>query len=193
MFNKKLYKNKRGQLTIFIILLVLFSLMLVISLFVLGVTVVKINNVLDYDIDVGQVNLAEINDSTFGLYAEMVLNNADWWGLAVIFGMTLGLFLSAYVSRNIMPKWGIILDIFFIFTAFIISLYISSIYLSILDAFASAGETFLEVYTPKTSLFVKNLHIYTVIIGVIMMVLFHSSIPKKSEEKYQKGGYLQGI
>ena len=158
-----------------------------------GVIVVNINNALNQDIDMGQTNLAEINAKTFGMFAMTYLNHADWWGMAIIIGMVIGLFLSAYIMRNTLPKWGIIIDIFIIVGMFILSLYISSSYSILLDSLNSAGETFLEVYTPRTSTFMINLPIFIVIIGVIMMVLFHSSIPRRSEERYQEGGYLRGV
>ena len=88
-----------------------------------------------------------------------------------------------YMLRSRFPKWGMILDIFIIIFVFIISLYISASYQTLLDSLASADITFLEDYTTKTSMFVLNLPIFVSIIGVIMMILFHSSIPKKSEER----------
>jgi len=185
-------KNNRGQMTIFIFILIMASLFAVVLLFAGGIVVVKINQALDRDLDIGQVNLETINNETFGVFTTMYTNNADWWGLSIIFGMVFGLFLSAYFVRNTLPKWGIILDIFIILVAFLLSLYVSSIYSILLDALSSAGETFMEDYTPKTAMFILNLPIFSVIIGVIMMFLFHSSIPKKREERYQSGGNLQG-
>ncbi|GAH04008.1 unnamed protein product, partial [marine sediment metagenome] len=179
-------RNKKGQMTVFLILMIVAILFTAIMLFAGGIVVVKINEVLDQDIDMGEVNLRDINADHFGVFTSTFLNNADWWGLSVIFGLIMGLFLSSYFLRNRFPKWGIILDIFMITGAFIAALYISSIYITLLDALASAGETFLEEYTPKTSMFVKNLPVFTVIIGVIMMVLMHSAIPKKTEETIQE-------
>ncbi len=163
-------------------------------LLLVGVLVTtQINSALDIDVDMGQVNLREINALTFGKFNEMVINNADWWGMSLIFGMILGLFLSSYILRGRLPKWGIILDIFIILFVFIISLYISSVYQTLLDSLASAGITFLEDHVTKTSMFVLNLPVFVVIIGVIMMILFHSSIPRRTEEKIQEGGFLRGI
>ena len=63
-----------------------------------------------------------------------------------------------------------------------------------LDAFNTAGLTFAEDFTPKTSMFILNLPIFIPIIGVIAMILFHSSIPNRSEERRQlQGGSLQGV
>lgn len=75
---------------------------------------------------------------------------------------------------------------------FMVALYFSSTYSTLLDALAGAGETFLEDYTPRTSSFMIHLPIYIVIVGVIMMFLFHSAIPRTKEEKVIQGGF-QGI
>lgn len=184
--------NKRGQTTIFLVFLILISLFAVIFLFVMGYVVIKINTFLNEDVMVGQVSLPEVTSQTWGIYTTMFLKNADFWGLCVIFGMTFGLFLSSYFLRDTFPKYGIIFDIFIIFASFIVSIYVSNAYGYLLDALNSAGENFLEVYAIKTSLFVKNLPIFSVIIGVIMMFLFHASIPKKKEERYLEGGFIQG-
>jgi hypothetical protein len=37
------------------------------------------------------------------------------------------------------------------------------------------------------------LPIYSAVIGTVMAILFHSSIPKKSEEKSVSGGTFQAI
>lgn len=185
--------NKKAQSTIMMIIMVIALFFSVILLLVVGITSVSINTALDQDVDMGQVNLAEVNADTFGKFNEMVVINADWWGISLIFGMIIGLFLSSYVVRGKFPKWGIILDIFIIIFVFLVSLYISSTYQILIDALAAADITFLEDYAIKTSMFTLNLPIFVVIIGVIMMILFHSSIPKRTEEKIQSGGYLRGV
>ena len=175
--------NKKGMSTIFMLYGFLILIIFVIFLIVLGAFSVNVNDALNQNIMVGQVNLSSASADTFGKFNTMVLNSADWWGTAIIFGMVLGLFLTAYFTRNTFPKISIILDIFIIFVAFIFSLYLSAIYSSIVTALTSAGETFAESYLPKTSFFILNLPLFTVIIGVVMMILFHSSIPRKSEEQ----------
>ncbi len=184
--------NKRGQMTILLVIMIVGLLFSTIMILVGGIIAIKVNDALNQDIDMGQVNLADVNADTFGVFSSMYLNNADWWGICIIFGMVIGLFLSAYILRSRVPKWGIILDIFIIIGMFIVALYVSSSYSTMLDALSGAGEDFLEVYAPRTSMFMLNLPIFIVIIGVITMVLFHASIPKKSEERYQAGGLLQG-
>ena len=121
-------RNNRGQSTIFIVLMLAVLFFAAILLLVVGVTSTKINEALDQDIDLGQVNLREVNANTFGKFNEMVVVNADWWGISLIFGMILGLFLSSYMLRGRLPRWGMIIDIFIIIFLFIASLYISSTY-----------------------------------------------------------------
>ena len=189
MFIKRINKNNRGQVTWLIMLVLVFVFIALIGLLVLGVVVGKINSTLDQDIDLGAVNLADVNAQTFGYYNLIFVKHADWLGLSVIFGLILGLFLSSYFARNRFPKWGIILDIVIIFAMFILSMYLKSTYQTLMDVLASVDITFLEDNIPKSSIFMLNLPIFTAIIGVVMMILFHSSIPKKEEESMQ-GGYL---
>lgn len=193
MLVNKLYKDNKGIMTILMLFMIIGLFLGLMLILVGGIVTIKIHDALDQDLDMGQVNLQNMTADTFGKFNTMYLNNADWWGIALIFGMIIGLFLSSYITRNSVPKWAIVFDIFIIITVFIFSLYISSAYSSVLDAFNSAGETFLETYTPKSSMFMLNLPIFVVIIGVIMMVLFHSSIPRRPEERMQEGGVLRGI
>ena len=186
-------KNKRGQMTIFVLVAILGIFLSAIFLLVGGIVTVKMNEILSQNITMGQVNLGEINANTFGVAATTYLNNADWWGVAVIFGMIMGLFLSSYFLRNKFSKLGIILDIFIMIATFIFATYISSTYRTLLNVMASIGEDYLEVYAPKMSMFILNLPIFSVIIGVIIMILFHSSIPSRAEERAQPGGSLQGL
>ncbi len=185
-----LKKNKRAQMTMFIFFGILLLFSIILFLMVIGIMAGKINSALDQDIDLGQVNLADLNTLTYGKYNTMLVNHSDFIGISAIFGMILGLFLASYMLRGKLPKWTIILDIFIIFGAFIFSLYLSKSYSILLNSLTEASIPFLETTMPKTSMFMVNLPVFVVIIGVIMMVLFHSSIPKKREES---GGEFRGI
>ena len=193
MLKKLKKKNKKGQITILMILLVLGLFLALILLFVVGVATVKINEALNLNVSIGQVNFAEESAKTWGKFNEMVVTSADWWGVSLIFGMVLGLFASAFFLRGSFPKWALILDIFIILAIFIVSLYFSSSYVLLLNELGDAGETFLEDHVTKTSMFMANLPVFVVIIGVVMMILFHGSIPRRTEERIQQGGFLQGV
>ena len=175
-------KNKKGLSTIFILYGILILFIGVILLIVIGIFASNVNEALDLDIEIGQVNLREINQQTLGQFNTMVINNADWWGTAMIFGMILGLFLTSYFLRGRFPKITIIIDLFMIFAAFLVSLYLSAVYNTVVNALTSAGETFAVEHLPNTSFFILNMPLFVAIIGVVMMILFHSSIPRKQEE-----------
>ena len=183
-------KNKKGLSTIFILYGILILFIGVILLIVIGTFAFHVNDALDVDIQIGQVNLQEINQQTLGSFNTMVVNNADWWGTAMIFGMILGLFLTSYFLRGKFPKITIILDLFMILTAFLVSLYLSAIYSTLVNALTSAGETFAVEHLPKTSFFILNMPLFVAVIGVIMMILFHSSIPRKREEINNVSGLI---
>jgi len=187
-----LFHLKRGQSTMLIFFMFIILLIGIVFLLVGGLITTKTYDMLNQNIEIGDVNLQNITADSFGQFHTMYINNADWWGMSIIIGMVLGLFVSAYMTRNTFPKWGIVLDIFIIIGAFLFALYLSSVYGELLDALAGADETFLEDYASKTSLFILNLPLFVVIIGVVAMFLFHSSIPKRTEEEYQTGGYLRG-
>ncbi len=191
MIALNLKKNKKAQTTMFLFFGIILLLVVIFFLLVMGIMTSKINDALSQDIDIGSVNLATLNEQTFGMYNSMILNNADFMGVCAIFGMVLGLFLSSFFVRGRFPKWGIILDLFMIIAIFIFSIYLSQTYQHLLDALAGASEPFLEDYMPKTSMFMLNLPIYVVIIASVMMILFHSSIPRRKGEMV--GGDLQSL
>jgi len=195
MKNRKgLILNKKGQTAVFLFFIILFAILGILFLGIGGIVLSHVNSVLDQNISVGQVNLQTVNNQTIGVLNQTYVNNADWYGLTIIFGMIFGFFISAYFLRNTYPKLWIILDVFIIIIAFILSLYISSTFEVVVNVLGSAGETFIEDNMAKSSMFLLNLPIFTTIVGVICMVLFHSTIPRKKEEQqYQSGGYLQGV
>ena len=87
-------RNKKGQMTLFMVLLLVGAFATAMFLLIIGLVAVKTNEALDIDVDLGQVNLAEVNNQTIGQYTEMVTQNADWWGLGSIFGMVFGIVVS---------------------------------------------------------------------------------------------------
>lgn len=174
--------NNKGQATMFLLVGLLIVFIGVLVLIVIGFFSVNLNNALDQNVSVGQVNLKTVNSQTIGKFNEMVINNADWWGLGLIFGMILGLWAGAYFTRNTFPLLGIFIDIGIIFISFLVSLYLRAIYSDVVISLNGAGQTFAIDYLQKTNFFVLNLPIFIAIIGIVTMVIFHMKIPQKSEE-----------
>lgn len=181
--------NKRGQTTLFLAVGIILAILCIIALIIVGIVTININSALDQDITIGQVNLKTINAQSFGYFNFMVVNHADFIGICIIFGIIIGLFLSAYFLRNRYPKIMVLIDIGLILAAFIFSLYIRGVYSDLVIALDSAGQTFASDNLSKTNFFILNLPIFVTIIGVIMMILFHAGIPRKPDELniYQQG------
>lgn len=174
--------NNRGQIAIFLLVGLVIVFLGMILFIVLGFFSTNLYDALDIDVDLGQVNLQEYNDLTIGKFNDMVVNNADWWGLALIFGMVLGLAGGAYFTRGKFPKLGILIDIGVILGAFFVSLYLSAVYSDLVIALSSAGQDFAVDHLTRSNFFILNLPLFVTIIGVLMMILFHTGIPPKQEE-----------
>ncbi len=179
MLNKK--RNKKGGITIFMIIAIALIVSLVIVLGIVAFVTNKINEGLDQDVMIGQSNLSEITQETLGVTNTALANNLDLFGLFLIFGMIGGLFIASFVMRGRFNKLLIIVDILLIISAFFIAIPISNFYETLLIASSGTMDTF-ETDMPKTSNFILFLPRYIAIIGVIMMILFYSSIPKREDE-----------
>ncbi len=172
--------NKKGLSTIYI-----FIFLFVVFLFAifLGLTVFfykTISDNLSLDIDIGQVNLKEVHDSTLGTISQGLINNADLIGYTVIFALILAMFLNAYLTRDQFPKLFIIIDIVILIFAYILSYYLRLSYSLLINS-----TSLLDVYIttiPRTSAFILNLPKIVGIVGVLIMILSYSGIPRKERE-----------
>lgn len=174
--------NKKGQTVIFLVVALLLVVAIVGVILLIGIISTNTNSILDQNVSVGQVNLQTYNSQTFGKFNTMVANSADFWGLATIIGMILAMFIFSYSVRNRYPKFVIVIDIGVLIGAFIFSLYIRAVYSTVVTALSNAGQTFAIDSLSGTNYFILNLPIFVTVIGVVMMILFHSSIPPKVEE-----------
>ncbi|MFA6190641.1 MAG: hypothetical protein WC711_04015 [Candidatus Staskawiczbacteria bacterium] len=132
---------------------------------------------------IGQVNLADAVGSTLGKLDVAMLNSLDWWGLALIFGCIIGLFLSSYWLSGESPKLFLIIDIIILVLAFILAVYLSQTYKLFLEA--TAGIDTFTTYMPKSSKFLLNLPLFVGVIGAINFILHYSGIPKNRKDTPQ--------
>lgn len=173
--------NKRGtssaQLFLFVFAAFFIIVFLGIVLFVFG----QVNGILNIDVDVGQVNLADINSQTFGQINTAFFNNADTIGTIMLLGMVVLMMLNAFIFGKEYPKIFFVLDFVILIAIFITSVYISQIYDTLIHA-----TTLLEsIYVndiPKSSKFVLNLPYIIGTIGALLMVLSYSGINKENED-----------
>lgn len=172
--------NKKGVVTSSIFSFMVIILIATIFLGVYGLVFYYMNNSLSQNVNVGNVNLNTIRGQTFGQLNDGFLNNLDILGLAVVFGMAIGMLTNAYVFRGKYPKLFIILDIIIMFCGYLVAVYISNTYETLINA--SSSLTIFSERLSMTSTFILRLPIIVPIIGVIIMILSYSGIPKQEDE-----------
>jgi hypothetical protein len=191
IINYDLKQDKRGiTFNLFYALGMILALILI-----LGILAFVFNSMysgLNQDVMLGNVNLSNITEGTFGVFVDSYNNNLDLYGLFVIFGTIIGLFLASFIMRGKWDKLLIIVDILIMTIAYIFSVIISNTYETFLNASAGVITQF-EGLMPKTSNFLLHLPRYVVVIGAVCMILFYTIIPKKEGEQspgnYQEGQY----
>jgi len=183
-------KDKRGiTYNIFYVLAVL--IFGVVLLAVLGFIFNSVRNGLNQDVMLGQVNLSNASESTFGVFDDAYNTNLDLFGLFLIFGMIGGLLIASFMLRGTWNKLLIVVDLILMIVVYITAVLISNTYEHLLIASNGVISQF-EGSMPKTSNFILHLPRYVVVIGAVCMILFYSAIPRREDERvsqsYQEGG-----
>lgn len=179
--------NKKGQPMLYTIVFVIGALIftVLLGLFVYGYYVV--NESLNINISVGQVNLAEVNAQTFGAFANSFIGIADNLGAAVLVMMCFLMILNAYFFGSKYPKLFLVVDIFILIMAFILSVYISSTYYTYINS-----SSFLSFYSekiPKTSAFIVGLPAIVGVVGALILFFSYAAIKKDNPEVNNVLGY----
>lgn len=156
----------------FLMIIVMGILMYVFNIFTTNLSI---------DIMIGSVNLSNATGQTLGQLNSAALSRLDTIGMFILMGMVLGMFINAYFTRHNYPKLFIIVDILLIWFAYILASYVSNSYETIigLDPFSSTFTTVLS----KASTFLLRLPIITTIVGVIIMIITYSGIPRSFKEE----------
>lgn len=174
-------RNKDGQvvLDIFTFLAAAFVFVLIVGTFLYAFIV--INEELDQDIPVGQVNLSDATQLTFGKFTTAFMNGADLLALFFIFGMILAIMLGAFLTRDKQLSVLLVFDFILMIFGYIMAVYISNQYEDILKVlpFAYIFTNHLNV----TSTLMLYLPRITVIVSSLAMILAYAGIPKTKEEQ----------
>jgi hypothetical protein len=179
-----LLKDKKG--ITFNIFYVLASILVgIILLGTLAFIFHSIRGGLNQDIMIGQVNLSNVSESTFGVFDDALNTNLDLYGLFLIFGTIGGFFVASYMLRGKWNKLLIVVDLILMIAVYLLAVLISNSYETLLVASNGVISQF-EGSMPKTSNFLLHLPRYIVIIGVVSMILFYTAIPRREDE--QQGG-----
>lgn len=174
-------KSKKGMSTfyLFLFIFVVFFLAVFLGLALWGFSV--INDILDQDIEIGQVNLREINNQTFGAINQGFVNNADLVGILLILGMCLVMIFNGYYVGSKYPKLFLVVDLLILVFVFITSVYIQQVY----SIFINSADMLSAVYIdglPKTSTFILKLPYFIGTLGALIMIVSYSGIKKREGE-----------
>lgn len=172
--------NKKAMavfpLFLFIFAVFFIALFLGIGLFIFN----QVNDVFDQDVDVGKVNLQDINNLTFGKMNTGFIDNADLIGIMLLLMMSVLMIMNGFFIGSKYPKLFMVIDILILVFIFIASVYISQIYETFINS-----TVILDLYIndlPHTSTFVLNLPLIIGTLGALIMVFSYSGIAR------QKGG-----
>ena len=174
--------NRKAQATsnLFPLIIIGFLFVILIGTFLYSYNVIT-TSLLEANPDMGSVNLTDATEKTMGQINTAMLNHANLVSIFFLFALVISTFLLAYVTRDSNPAIFFVVDILIIIFAYILAVYISNSY-----------ETVLA-QLPFSTLFVTNLNYATsfllalpkivVITGVITMIISYSAIPKTKEEE----------
>ncbi len=178
--------NKKGEGMVLAFMIIFISLLFAIFL---GLTVYGfnlVNDALSYDIDVGQVNLQDVTEATFGQINTGLINNADTIGIIFLFGMCLLMMLNGYFTGGKYPKLFFIIDFFLLALFFIPSIYVSQVYELFINSTDIFSETFIDII-PKVSKFMLNLPVIIAVVGIITIIVSYAGIGRKTQPQSVAG------
>jgi len=173
-------KNKKGTSLIWGLIIIFSSLLMAIFL---GITVYSfnlVNTVLSEDVNIGQVNLKNVSEATFGQINSGLVGNADTIGIIFLLGMCLMMILNGYYIGSKSPKLFFVIDIFLLALFFIPSIYVSQVYSTFINSSTVFTDTFINTI-PKVSKFMLNLPQIIASVGVITMILSYAGIRKDDD------------
>ncbi|HHB93387.1 MAG TPA: hypothetical protein ENK59_09285 [Thioploca sp.] len=170
-------KNKRGTTTVYLLLLVLASFFGAIFLGLAVFSFNTVNSVLSQNINIGQVNLKNATDTTFGAITHGFVGNADLIGIILLMGMCLLIIMMGYYFGSSSPKMFFIVDVFLIVIFFIPAVYVSQTYLLFINSTTLLQGTYTNILS-KTSKFVLHLPSIMTTVGVLTMILSYVGIRK---------------
>lgn len=172
--------NKKAQTTVPLLNLILVSLVFVLILGAFMLFFGEINDAFQGDLSAGQVNLTEASDDTIGKINEAYIDTADLLGIFFLFGLVFAIMINGFLTRNSTPKLFFMIDFIIILFAYILAVYISNAYESILQALPFVD--LISTNLGNTSQFVLLLPVITAVVGFLTMILTYAGIPRTKTE-----------
>lgn len=177
-----LTKDKRGQFVLkdlFVFSVIAFVMIVLIASFVY--IYFQVDASLSGNILAGQVNLSNTSSQTIGQINTAMLNNADLIGILFLFGLVLAIMLNGFLTREMNPSVFFIIDFIILIFAYILSVYISNSYETILALLPFTDLVVANL--PQSSRFLLLLPKITLITGAITLIVTYAGIPRTKEEE----------
>lgn len=134
--------------------------------------------------DIGDTNFSEVYDDTLGHGIDAALNQADNWGMTLLFGMCLLMVLCGFIFKEDNRIW-LVAEILILVVAFITAVALQGAYNQTIHSSAEL----LDVYSTDlddSSRFVLNLPWIVPILWMFIMIFSYGRIkrdkPKASQE-----------
>lgn len=172
--------DKKGLATLQMFVFVFFAFLGIIflGLAMWGFNLISTN--IGVDIDVGNVNLQNVTNQTFGRLNAAFLDMGDSIGIILILGMCLLMIVNGYFLGSRIPVLFFIIDFFIIIFVFLLSVYISQSYDTLINS-----TSLLSIYgdnLPKSSAFILKLPLVCSIVGVLIMIVTYAGFKKDDGE-----------
>lgn len=179
--------NKKGLTSGQTFLFIFFGFL---GILFLGLALLGFNLVYQYiaiDTDIGQVNLQNITNQTFGKINTAFTDSADNMGIILLLGMALLMIGNGYFIGKKFPKAWVIIDIFLLVFAVLGAVYVAQTFDTIINS-----TSYFNIYgdsLPKSTAFILNLPYIVAILGVLIMIFTYAGISKNEEPEPNVLGY----
>lgn len=173
--------NKRGAsriwaLIFFIFLVFVFMVIIGVIVFTTSTVNQAILNITDFNVTSNISFISAYQDTTQIAFLN-IIRTADSRALLFILGLIVVMIMIGYVFRTDQKLW-IILDIFVIVIAYIMSIYFVQVFDNYINSITAINTIYANNLSQSSSLFYK-LPGYIPIIGVIMMIVTYGMTRRK--------------
>lgn len=133
------------------------------------------------DLNISGYTFNETYQDTLGLGVNAIIDQADMWGMFLLFGMVLLMIICGYFFNSNQKLW-IILEIFILVVTFIIAGVLQYTF----NEAIHASSELLDIYSTqleKSSTFILALPFIIPVIWLIMMIIVYGRFKRKSFEE----------
>lgn len=179
-------KDKKGQAVMQLFSLIVVALVLVIIVGTYLFFFDIVDTAFQGDIMAGSVNVTNSSDITFGQVHDAFFTGADLLVILFLFAQVIAIVIAGFITRDQTPKVFFMVDFLLILMAYILAVYISNAYESILGSLVFANLIGSNLGISSTILLF--LPTITVVTGFLTMIVTYSGIPRRRDES-EVGGF----